>query len=185
MASFNNSLPFTLGTTSTSGTYAALVGQLYKTFDVTYGERIFRLAKCGATALPANATVTSAVSSGKKTYVCSTGGATGPGAATQVAGVLPIEYTGTAAVPIDAYFLLQVGGNCPIIAGDTLFSSLTGVEARLVTGSGGSGWCRTLGAFTVASVSEEQGVFALASNTVAATAPGVLVRALLRISLDG
>ena len=181
MASINNSLPFAIGTTSTSGIYAALVGQLYKDFSTTYGERIFRLAKCGATALPANAAVVSAVSSGKKTWVCTTNTA---GASSQVAGVLPIEYTGTAAVAIDAYFLLQVGGNCPVIAGDTLFSSLSGVESRLVTGSGGSGYVRQIAAFTTASTTEDYGVFALASNTVAATAAGQLVRALLRVSLD-
>jgi hypothetical protein len=181
MSSVSNVLPFAVGVVSTSGTNAALVGQLYKDFSATYGERIFRLARCGATALPANATVVSAVSSGKKTWVCST---TTAGSHSQVAGVLPIEYTGTAAVAIDGYFLLQVGGNCPIIAGDTLFSSLTGVEARLVTGSGGSGHVRSLAAFTTASTTEESGVFALASNTIAATATGVLVRALLRVALD-
>lgn len=181
MSAISNVLPFAVGSTGTSGTFAALVGQLYKDFSATYGERIFRLAKCGATALPANATVVSAVSSGKKTWVCTT---TTAGPHSQVAGVLPIEYTGTAAVAVDAYFLLQVGGNCPVIAGDTIFSSLTGVESRLVTGSGGSGYVRQLAAFTTASTTEEYGVFALASNTVAATAAGQLVRALLRVSLD-
>lgn len=182
MSAISNVLPFAVGTVATSGVYGPLLGQLYKTIDATYGERFFRLAQCNAsTALPANAAVISAVSSGKKTYVCST---TTAGPHSQVAGIVPPEYTGTAAIAISGYFLLQVGGNCPVIAGDTVFSSLTGVESRLVTGSGGSGYVRQLAAFTTASTTEEYGVFALASNTIAATAAGQLVRAMLRIAID-
>lgn len=183
MATFSNVLPFALGTTldSTAGGYLAPnLGQLYKTFDSTNGERIFRLFQAGATALPINSCFVSAVSSGRKTWVVS-GGLLSP--SSQMAGVVPSEYT--SAIAAGAYFLGQVGGNVPVLAGDTLFSSLTGVESRLVAGSAGSGHARQLAAFTTASTSEEQGVFALASNTVAATAVSQTVRVLLKIALDG
>jgi len=181
MASISNALPFPVGTTSTSGTFLGSLGQLYKTYDTTYGERIFRLAFSGG-AIPANCACLGTVSSGRKTYTVTAVTTTSPGASSQVAGVVPIEYTSTIAA--SSYFLLQVGGNCPVLAGDTLFSSLSGVESRLVVGSGGTGFVRQLAAFTTASTTEEMGVFALASNTVAATAVGVAVRALLRIALD-
>ena len=98
-------------------------------------------------------------------------------------GIVPEEYT--SAIAASSYFLAQVGGSGLVLAGDTLFSALSGVESRLVAGSAASGAVRTLAAFTTSSTTEEQGVFALASNTIAATAIGATVRVLLRISLDG
>lgn len=182
MSALNNVLPFAVGTTvdsTTGGFLAPILGQLYKTFDTTNGERVFRLVQNGATALPVNSCFVSAVSSGRKTWVV-TGGLLP--VSSQMAGVVPSEYT--AAIAASAYFLAQVGGNALVLAGDTLFSSLTGVEARLVAGSAASGAVRQVAAFTTSSTTEEQGIFALASNTIAATAIGATVRVLLRISLD-
>jgi hypothetical protein len=182
MSSFNSVLPFALGTQldATAGGYLdPLLGQLYKTFDTAGDERVFRLVKCGATALPINTCFISAASSGRKTWVV-TGGLLP--VSSQMAGVVPEEYT--TAIAASSYFLAQVGGNALVVAGDTLFSALTGVESRLVAGSAASGAVRTVAAFTTASTSEEQGIFALASNTIAATAVGQTVRVLLRIALD-
>jgi hypothetical protein len=182
MSAISNVLPFPVGTSvalNDGGPYAANLGQLYKTFDETNDERIFRLCKAGATDLLPNSAVQSAVTSGRKTWVVSV--ATTP--SSYMAGVIPGEYT--ANITASSYFLLQVGGNALVLAGDTTFSSLSGVESRLVAGSAGSGYARQLAAFTTASTTEEQGVFALASNTIAATAAGQTVRCLLRIALDG
>ena len=151
MSAISNVLPFPAGTSSTTGTYAGIVGQLFKTFDTTYGERIFRICKASA-AIPANSALIATVTSGKKDYgAVSAVTTTTTGASSRVCGVLPIEYTGTAAVASGSYFLAQVGGNCAVIAGDTLFSALSGVESRLVTGSADTGYVRQLAAFTTAS----------------------------------
>ncbi len=179
MATFNNCLPFALGTyvdSTPGGFLVGALGELYKS-----NGNIYRLVQAGATAIPIKTCFVSAVTTGgSKTWVVS-GGLLA--VSSQMAGIVPEEYT--AAIPASAYFLAQVGGDGLVLAGDTLFSALTGVESRLVAGSGGSGWVRQLAAFTTASTTEEQGVFALAANTVAATATGVAVRVLLRIALDG
>lgn len=179
MTAFANCLPFPLGSyvdSTPGGFMAGALGELYKS-----NGRIYRLMQNGATALPIKTCFISAVAvGGAKTWVV-TGGLLP--VSSLIAGVVPEEYT--AAIPISAYFLGQVGGPASVLAGDTIFSSLSGVESRLVPGSAGSGYVRQLAAFTTASTSEEQGVFALAANTVAASAAGTAVRVLLRIALDG
>lgn len=179
MATFNNALPFPLGTYVDSGPggyLAGALGTLYKS-----NENIYRMVQAGATAIPIRTCFISAVTTGGiKTWVVS--GGLLP-VSSQMAGIVPEEYT--AAIPASAYFLAQVGGDGLVLAGDTLFSALTGVESRLVAGSAGSGYVRQLAAFTTASTTEEQGIFALAANTIAATAAGQAVRVLLRIALDG
>lgn len=178
MASISNVLPFPLGTTldsTTGGFLAANLGQLFKA-----NGKIYRLVQDSGSGIPAYSAVISAVSSGKKTFVVS---ATTVGAHSRVCGVVPEQYT--SAITASHYFLLQVGGNALVLAGDTVAVATTGVECRLVTGSAGSGYARQLAAFTTASTTEEFGVFALASNTAVATAAGQTIRCLLKIALDG
>lgn len=179
MATISNSLPFPLGTyvdSTPGGFMAGALGELFKS-----NGKIYRLMQVGATALPIRTGFYSAVAAGgQKTWVV-TGGLWPVNSL--VAGVVPEEYT--TAIPASAYFLGQVGGSALVLAGDTIFSALSGVESRLVSGSAGSGFVRQLAAFTTASTTEEFGVFALAANTIAATATGQSVRVLLKISLDG
>lgn len=176
MASISNSLPFPVGTylSSTAGGFlTASKGQLFRGPN----NRAYRLVQAGATDLPINTVVTSAIASGAFNWTVSGGLAIG--ADPRVVGIIPEEYT--AAIPASSFFLLQVEGSALVLAGDTTVVNTSGLEVRLVTGSAASGVARTLATFTTASTSEEAGAFALAANTAVATAIGQTIRVLLSL----
>lgn len=167
--SISNVAPVNLGSylSSAQGAlYTPILGNVYK-----LGKKFYRLVQAGASDLPAYSAVCTARTAGVPTFVVS---ASSLVANPDANGVIPEEYT--SAIPANSYFLLLVGGDTLVLTADTTVVHTSGTEFRLVTASAGSGQVRAVSTFTTSSTTDEAGVFAIATNSAAATATGTTIR---------
>lgn len=101
--------PFQPGDYSTNAAHGADLGFVYRV-----GQRTFVVCKAAAAlASPANKCVASALdaTTKKMTYVVDTSTTAADKASV---GIVPPEYTAT--IPINAYYLVQIGGPCEVIS---------------------------------------------------------------------
>ncbi len=166
--SVSNVAPINVGTYLTSAqgaVYASLLGTMYK-----FGNEWYRLVQAGASTILANSALVTGRTAGVPNWVCS---ASALAADPDIAGVVPEEFTST--IPASSYFMLQISGSTLVVTADT-----TGTEFRVVTSSAGSGQVRTCSTFTTASTDDGPGVFGIFTNSAAATATGVTLRAFIK-----